>query len=130
MSTRLKLLLSALACILCIVIVLSTGVAHRPFERLSADDITSFDLETDVGLTASVSDQTESAALAGLLNRLTLLHNVDPEGAVRARYTIFTDSGTSYHLVIYDGYVTLDNVSCAVNPASTSALYEFAKRFA
>lgn len=130
MTTRLKLLLSALACILCIVIVLSTDLSHQPFQRLSAADITSFDLETEVGLTVSISKREDIAVLAGILNNLTLLQTVDPEGTVRADYTIFTDSGSSYRLIVYDGFITLDGVSCAADLESTSALYEFAKRFA
>ena len=57
MTTRMKLFLSALACILCIVIVLSTDTSHRPFERLSAGDVVSFDIETAVGVTATVTEK-------------------------------------------------------------------------
>lgn len=130
MTTRTKLLLSALACILCIVIVLSTDTSHRPFERLASEDITSFDIETAVGVKATISDQTEIDELAALLNSLTIYHNVDADGTELASYSILVQNGKSYELVIFDGFIRLDGVTCSANTIDTDALYEFAKRFA
>lgn len=130
MTTRMKLLLSALACILCIVIVLSTDTSHRPFERLSAGDIVSFDIETTVGVMATVSEKAETDALAALLKNLTVYHNIDTDGAVLASYSILMQDGKSYALAVYDGFIRLDGVSCSADAAHTDALCEFAKRFA
>ncbi len=130
MSTRTKLFLSALACILCIVIVLSTDTTHRPFERMSPDDITSFDIETSVGVAVTVTGPDERRTLADMLKRLTILQNVDVEGDILASYSIFTKDGKSYHLAVYDGYIRLDGVTCSTDAAHTNELFEFAKRFA
>ena len=130
MTNRMKLLLSALACILCIVIVLSTDASHRPFERLSAGDVFSFDIETTVGVTVTVTNQTEIDTLVTLLKNLTVLHSADAVGAVLASYSILRQDGKSYTLAVYDGFIRLDGVSCSADVAHTDALYEFAKRFA
>ncbi len=130
MSTRTKLLLSAFACILCIVIVLSTDISHQPFERLAADDITSFEIETNIGVTAVISDDEEISVLTDILRRLTVLHNVDAQGETLASYSIYTQDGKNYELAVYDGFISLDGITCSADVAYTDELYEFAKRFA
>ena len=108
MSTRTRLLLSALACLLCIVIVLSTDQPQRPFQRLTEETIAAFEVETAVGVSATVSDPESLRALAGLLRDMIVYRHID----------------------VYDGFISLDGLSCSANPAHTEKLSVFARQFA
>ena len=124
MSTRTKLLLSALACLLCIGIVLSTSESHRPFALLSPEDLASAELETELGIVVSLSDEAELSQLADILNHLAIVHQEDPEGNVRIRYSISTQDGKTYAFEVYDAHLRIDGISYA---ADTLALLDFAQ---
>ena len=124
MSTRTKLLLSALACLLCIGIVLSTSESHRPFALLAPEDLASAELETELGIIVSLSDEAELSQLADILNHLTIVHQEDPEGDVRVRYSISTQDGKTYDFEVYDAHLRIDGISYA---ADTQALLDFAQ---
>ena len=124
MSTRTKLLLSALACLLCIGIVLSTSESHRPFALLSPEDLASAELETELGIVVSLSDEAELSQLTDILNHLAIVHQEDPEGNVRIRYSISTQDGKTYDFEVYDAHLRIDGISYA---ADTQALLDFAQ---
>ena len=124
MSTRTKLLLSALACLLCIGIVLSTSESHQPFALLSPEDLASAELETELGIIVSLSDEAELSQLADILNHLAIVHQEDPEGDVRVRYSISTQDGKTYDFEVYDAHLRIDGISYA---ADTQALLDFAQ---
>ena len=79
------------------------GHISSTFERLAADDITSFEIETNIGVTAVISDDEEISVLTDILRRLTVLHNVDAQGETLASYSIYTQDGKNYELAVYDG---------------------------
>ena len=130
MSTRTRLLLSALACLLCIVIVLSTDQPQRPFQRLTEETIAAFEVETAVGVSATVSDPESLRSLAGLLRDMIVYRHIDADGTLLAAYSIFTQDGKEYHLAVYDGFISLDGLSCSADPAHTEKLSVFARQFA
>lgn len=125
MSTRVKLWLAALACILCIVILLSTDRSNQPFLRLTADDIISFDVSTETD-SFTVSDPAGIEELAAQLRGLTVGHRVTADQAGGLLLTIETRNGITYSLTVTDGLVSLDGAVYTVDRSCTDRLLSFA----
>ena len=126
MSTRGKLWLAALACILCIVLLFSTDRSNQPFLRLTAEDIVSFDV-TDGGMYVTVSDPDRIESLAELLRTLTVGHRTSADQGGGTLLSVLTRNGVTYDLTITDGFISLDGAVYTADSAQTDALLSFAK---
>ena len=126
MSTRTKLLLSALACILCLFIVLSTDRSNQPFLRLQAEDIVSVEVSSpDVGV-HTVTGREKLDDFSALLRALAVEHRTSPTDGSATQFAILTKRDITYTLRVTEGYISLDSAAYTADTVHTDALLRFA----
>ncbi|MBE6935538.1 MAG: hypothetical protein E7458_03450 [Ruminococcaceae bacterium] len=126
MSTRGKLYLALLACLLCFVLLFTTRPSYRPFSELSAAQLSAIELDTGTGVIGRVEDPEMLEAFAEQLSALTISRHSDPSGRELSTLWVMREDGNEFEVILFPAHVIIDGTACAADPAVIQALADLA----